>query len=380
MANARDLCKRWLQTFLWMGRGVAPPQGVLPTAQWFAEGGAGEFFEEPPADKTFQPPPRKTYQYDGSESHEEAIQYHPSSHFLAHIENGRVAERTGSAITPDNHLLEELSPCWSGEPSRHPLLACGKLPPVKRVAGKVAVLSSYGGENYYHWFTEALPRLRLIQQQGLDFQWCYAPNQFPFHRESLRLLGVSDEQILPVGRFAHIQADGILAASIPSRQHHLPAPFREFLRERFLGNCLENETPSAKTPTRIYISRRQAKRRKIVNESELREVLRSRGFQTVYLEQLPLVEQIRLFAGAEAIVAAHGAGLTNLLFARPETAVLEIGTPDRLLHCFYNLAWQGKQRYAHLLGRAVRRRPRGGDSDIEVGLEGLQKTLAELDL
>ena len=85
------------------------------------------------------------------------------------------------------------------------------------------------------------------------------------------------------------------------------------------------------SPTRIAISRRDAGRRRLLNERALQDLLLEHGFVVVALEELPIGEQIRLFQGAEIIVAQHGAGLTHLLHARPGTKLLEIlpETPER---------------------------------------------------
>jgi capsular polysaccharide biosynthesis protein len=42
------------------------------------------------------------------------------------------------------------------------------------------------------------------------------------------------------------------------------------------------------------------------------------------LESRSLAEQMSLFAGADAVVAQHGAALANLVWCRPGTAVVEI--------------------------------------------------------
>jgi len=50
----------------------------------------------------------------------------------------------------------------------------------------------------------------------------------------------------------------------------------------------------------------------------------SRGFVTVSMDDRPIDEQAALFAGADVIVAEHGAALANLAFARPGTRVVEL--------------------------------------------------------
>jgi capsular polysaccharide biosynthesis protein len=75
---------------------------------------------------------------------------------------------------------------------------------------------------------------------------------------------------------------------------------------------------------RIYISRRKTGTRTIDNEEELEALLESCGFETHYMETYPLAKQGQLIADAEIVVAPHGAGLANLIFAQPGTHVIEI--------------------------------------------------------
>ena len=75
---------------------------------------------------------------------------------------------------------------------------------------------------------------------------------------------------------------------------------------------------------RLYLSRAQATRRHLVNEAELLPVLEAFDVRPVQLEAYSIPEQVRLFREAEWIVAPHGAGLTNLLFAPRSVRVLEI--------------------------------------------------------
>ena len=53
-------------------------------------------------------------------------------------------------------------------------------------------------------------------------------------------------------------------------------------------------------------------------------LLRKHNFRKVYLEKMTIMEQVELFRTASHVIAAHGAGLTNVLFAPSEARILEI--------------------------------------------------------
>jgi hypothetical protein len=74
----------------------------------------------------------------------------------------------------------------------------------------------------------------------------------------------------------------------------------------------------------LYLSRGDADMRKIVNEAELVPLLKNLGFTILHASKLPLVDQIEAFRQAKVVLSAHGAGLTNILFCRPGTTLIEI--------------------------------------------------------
>jgi capsular polysaccharide biosynthesis protein len=72
-----------------------------------------------------------------------------------------------------------------------------------------------------------------------------------------------------------------------------------------------------------------AKTRRITNSSDL--LLALKGWETVDLAKMTIKEQMRTFAEATHIVAAHGAGLVNLLWCKSGTKVIEIQDP-KMIH------------------------------------------------
>jgi capsular polysaccharide biosynthesis protein len=81
----------------------------------------------------------------------------------------------------------------------------------------------------------------------------------------------------------------------------------EWLRQRLLP-------ASCRGHRRIYISRNDASSRRIVNEADLIKELTP-------LAETDFPHQVRLFNKASVIIAPHGAGLTNCVFA-PSGAVI----------------------------------------------------------
>jgi capsular polysaccharide biosynthesis protein len=112
----------------------------------------------------------------------------------------------------------------------------------------------------------------------------------------------------------------------------------------------------------------------------VRAWLAKRGFAEVFTEEMSFPEQAALFASVNAVVAPHGAGLTNLVFCRSRTKVVEIFSPEYVNGCFWALANMADLDYFYALG-AGRRPPENHDpqkveQDITVNLEVLEATLA----
>lgn len=83
---------------------------------------------------------------------------------------------------------------------------------------------------------------------------------------------------------------------------------------------------------KLFISRRNASVRRLLNEDQVADYATKQGFSVVCLEALPLRSQIQMFAEAKVVVAQHGAGLTNLLFSRGCSVVEILSDCDRQLY------------------------------------------------
>jgi len=66
--------------------------------------------------------------------------------------------------------------------------------------------------------------------------------------------------------------------------------------------------------------------------------------------KLDFRQQIERASAAPAIAGIHGAAMTNILWSRPGTPVLEIFQPQFLVACYEQIALQGQLDYTpHVL-------------------------------
>jgi capsular polysaccharide biosynthesis protein len=126
---------------------------------------------------------------------------------------------------------------------------------------------------------------------------------------------------------------------------------------------------------RVYLSRKDAMMRRVLNEPAVEALLQAHGFETVQTERLSVFEQVALFSNAEIIAGPHGAGLTNAVFADAPHIIEFLPADLWDLGYYVGLAISCGGTYNGIVcdGGAI------GD-DMTVNLSILETTLNELEL
>lgn len=272
--------------------------------------------------------------------------------FVLTIDGGRVYGKNGVVITDEDQVLADTAIEWISSVDKHSIFRKNKFRPITYVDKTVAVIASTSAHCYFHWMFDVLPRLELLQRSQIPYDKIYLnPLQHPFQKESFARLGIDPEKVIWATRSAHIKAKKLIVPSLAAGRvgSDLPAWAVPRWACDFAKSIVGAQVPPV-TNKRIYISRKQAATRTIVNESECLAALKRRGFEEVVLEKLSLQEQAELFASAECIVAPHGAGLTNLIFCRPGIRVIEIFSPHYVNTCYWMLSHQLELKHQCLFG------------------------------
>ena len=205
----------------------------------------------------------------------------------------------------------------------------------------ILYVTTSNSQNFFHWFLDVLQKLEFIDQsrdQILNFKYkIIIPNGYnnSYSRKSLEAFDlnfyyqekneiiISEQSILlpniaPTGNYRKNQ---VLKLSRRMKNHWT----------KNITNNLNNK--------RIYISRKNAQRRKLKNEDEIIPILKKYGFTILDFDKLNFEEQLKNILNSEILISIHGAGLTHMLWMNEKSKVLEIRARDNCNdNCYFTLA------------------------------------------
>ena len=107
-----------------------------------------------------------------------------------------------------------------------------------------------------------------------------------------------------------------------------------------------------------------------LHEDQLLNALERLGVQPITLTGRTLAEQAEVFSSAELLVAPHGGGLTNLVFASPNASLVEMYPRSYVNPVFWHLASMVGVSHAAVFATAVPRSrwptPQSDDLNVDV--------------
>lgn len=188
--------------------------------------------------------------------------------------------------------------------------------------------------NYFHWTCDVLPRLLLARDRIEDRTFVLPEShRVNFIEHSLAPFRPKTIAYFDPRKIAFLREVTVPGHIAVTGNYHEPTmrDLASFFWEAF------GARPSG--GRLLYVTRRRAQHRFVLNEDDVIEVARRHGFEVVENENLTLEQQVALFAGASACVGIMGANLTNVLFMPAGSALLELRRRDDASnHLFYSLA------------------------------------------
>lgn len=182
-----------------------------------------------------------------------------------------------------------------------------------------------GMKNHWHFLINFLPRLVAAKEMLSD---AFDSVDYIVIHEMSDVQKLLIERMLPGKTIVTIsnatadayQFEKLIYLSFPQNLFFSEA-LLDATRSQVLGLC------GAKEPAfeRIFVDRDpKVPRRRLAGRKANMDVLTRHGVPAVYCEDYDFFGQVSLFSNADFVVGLHGAGMSNMLFCRPNIPVLII--------------------------------------------------------
>jgi capsular polysaccharide biosynthesis protein len=236
--------------------------------------------------------------------------------------------------------------------------------------------SQHAAINFCHWALDAVARLELVDRAGItreSIDHVLLPRFAGVTADwILASLGIPAEKFVHPGRRDQYRCERLVQPSYPGEVESYPPWVVEFYRRNFLA------APVTSRGRKLYFPRRG--KRGLTNEKEVEAELMKHGFQT--FEPTGKTDLHFQLADVSHVVGIHGAALTNLIFCRVGTRVLELLPSDMPWRHFYSLCSSAAMPYGVVLGKSVRERrslaSAATDALFHVPIDEFRAALAEL--
>lgn len=303
--------------------------------------------------------------------------------FVAEIKNGRFwGYYGGSVFTADGRLIPELSKDVWG-PQLHSAFVRSRLPRATRLAGRtLSLVTPEAASNYHHWTVDLLPRAGLVQRAGYNFadfdHVLIKHSGLPYQEEGLQRLGIDKSKVIRVEEDLHVEAETLVVPAVRHDNTKVSRSDMEFVRRLYLP-----EEPSPRSARRrIYVSRRDASFRRVINEEAFMPLLKEHGFEEIAMSKMSVAEQARVFSEAQFLVGPNGSAFANLVFANPACHVIEFFAPGWVVGYNWMICANFGLPYTAIVGDGPRPAPgslpREIKQDIFLDLQALRSALEAL--
>ncbi|MFT6332441.1 MAG: hypothetical protein ACJAW3_000778 [Lentimonas sp.] len=246
-----------------------------------------------------------------------------------------VAENTGCSLYPDGETYKVLSPDSGIVPSNWVKMSYGEKNIIDIDNCAINLIGVHKGvSHFFHFFFDYIIPLLFYLNLGYKNQKISILVRSNYSKVQKETYDAIEKQFtnlkfvfIPKGSFARC-ANSIYIKHVHTGfydyQRNKDVPSAINLLRDLLVKKYDIEEEKYEEKELIYISRRKARLRRIINEKSLIKYLTGKGFKIMVLEDLTLKEQIDLFYNAKFVLGAHGAGFTNLIFSSADMQFMEM--------------------------------------------------------
>jgi len=301
-------------------------------------------------DKTIYTPEVGQMKFFSSNKHLQTTSYTLPDIYTTTINKVIYCSKLDILLTKSRKIISDSVNTTVEQQDYNSILESIYLKQTEKISGVCTGFRSFA-KGYYHQLIENIPRLYLLNQpqykdikeiklicteQLTNIEAFFLPKILP-----------SNVKITLVSPDKNYFIEDFIFPTFLTRRHagYLPSDYLKFFTEKVVP-----QRPRRKI-NRIFISRKAAKKgRHILNEDELFNTLKKHGFKRYVLEEMTIEDQVNIFYDSEYVVGAHGAGLSNIIFAE-EIKVLELFPTEYVWPHFYFLSKSLGHTYQYWYGK-----------------------------
>ena len=168
----------------------------------------------------------------------------------------------------------------------------------------VLLTSSWSTNNCYHFFVDVIGKLALMRKfHNLSNFIFLIPSWGKFYKEFFDFMGLN---YFEYDKKINYSVKNLLVPSLPGISNRINLDTLTFLREVTRDLIYTKKS--------YFINR---KTRGILNQEELIGLISNfTDLESVFLEDFPLIEQIRMMVNSDLVIGAHGAGFAFSAFKK----------------------------------------------------------------
>lgn len=168
-------------------------------------------------------------------------------------------------------------------------------------------------EYYYHFLIDDVPSLIQTQLRNPEYKALFHGEIPSFAIQIMNSFQISYE----LSKNSIVQVENLL---VPRKKLNYMAEFRREINRRITFTSADD----IESYPKIFIGRQNLARSDSQSEQKILESLIAQGFKEIDPGALSFEKQVLIFAQAKTIVALHGGALSNIIFCKPGTTVIEI--------------------------------------------------------
>lgn len=260
-----------------------------------------------------------------------------------------IATYGGSVIDKSNKVYSELTYYPWGK-IFHPVISfpfLGKR--LKNIEKAIFIVTPEASNNFYHWYLDLLPRILLCKIVIEDFSSrniIIHSEPKKYEKEFYEYLGIDPDKIICLNSYNVLPVSDLIVPQYTfdyDRQLDIyednSTKWKKNIFDYVKKNVFKIDA-TVENQSLVYLQRGENNRfgRNLIGEDKIIPLLKKIGFQIYNPINYSIKEQAEILSKAKCVVSIHGAAMSNIVYCKEDTLIIELKSPFNLPNCFSNIS------------------------------------------